>query len=89
MDVYKQNNISENTFFRTFSKDLDKYDLVWHYDLNDRYMTVISGSDWMFQFDDNLPFKLNEGDKIFIPKGTYHRLIKGNSDLVIKIEEVL
>jgi quercetin dioxygenase-like cupin family protein len=87
MEIYSQENISENTFFRTFSMDLDKYELLWHYDLKDRYMTVISGSDWMFQFDDCLPFKLNEGDKIFIPKNTYHRIIKGNGDLVIKIEE--
>ena len=87
MEIYSQENISENTFFRTFSEDIDKYELLWHYDNNDRYMTVISGSDWMFQYDDVLPFKLNEGDKIFIPKNTYHRIIKGNGDLIIKIEE--
>jgi mannose-6-phosphate isomerase-like protein (cupin superfamily) len=87
MEIYSQENISKNSFFRTFSEEIDKYELVWHYDINDRDMTVISGSDWMFQYDDTLPFKLNVGDNIFIPKNTYHRIIKGCGDLIIKIEE--
>ena len=34
-----------------------------------------------------ISFKLNEGDKIFIPKNTYHRIIKGQGDLVVNIKE--
>ena len=88
MDIYSQEFISENTVLRTFKEDISKDELVWHYDQKDRYMTVILGSNWMFQFDNEFPFKLNEGDKIFIPKNTYHRIIKGNSNLKIKIEEL-
>jgi hypothetical protein len=88
MNIYSQEFISENTVLRVFKEDISKDELVWHYDLKDRYMTVILASNWMFQFDNELPFKLNEGDKIFILKNTYHRIIKGNGNLKIKIEEL-
>lgn len=87
MNPYEQKQLCENTFLRTFREDIDKYELVWHYDLKDRYMTVLSGENWMFQFDDNLPFLMKEGDIIFIPKNTYHRIIKGKGDLVVNIKE--
>jgi hypothetical protein len=41
----------------------------------------------MIQFDDELPEVLEEGKEFFIPKGLYHRVIKGNADLVVLIEE--
>lgn len=88
MEFFNQEQLSENTFFRTFREDISKDDLVWHYDLKDRYMTVISASNWMFQFDDELPIKLEDNQKIFIPKLKYHRIIKGTGELKIKIEEV-
>lgn len=87
MEIYSQEELSENTFLRTFTEDISKDELVWHYDLKDRYMSVILGSNWMFQFDDKLPFILKDNDVIFIPKNTYHRIIKGNGILKLKIEE--
>lgn len=87
MNFFEQEQLSDNTFLRTFREDINKYELVWHYDLKDRYMTVISGLNWMFQFDDKLPFIMNEGDMIFIPKNTYHRIIKGHGDLIVNITE--
>jgi hypothetical protein len=42
----------------------------------------------MFQMDNELPNKLIENDKLFIPKFAWHRVIKGNGDLVVSIEEV-
>ena len=88
MEIFNQENLSENTFFRTFTEDISKDQLVWHYDLKDRYITVILASNWMFQFDDELPIKLEDNQKIFIPKLKYHRIIKGDGDLKIKIEQV-
>ena len=41
-------------------------------------------NDWSFQLDNDIPRKLLK-DKLFIPKQTYHRLIKGKGDLVVKI----
>lgn len=72
---------------RTFSKDADSSDFIWHTDLEDREITVIAG-DWLFQFDNELPFKLNPGDKVLIAKGRWHRVIKGNQDLIIKINRI-
>jgi quercetin dioxygenase-like cupin family protein len=37
--------------------------------------------------DNHLPITLKEGDVITIPKGEYHRVLKGNGDLIVKIKE--
>jgi quercetin dioxygenase-like cupin family protein len=37
--------------------------------------------------DNDLPTQLNEGQTIFIPKGVYHRVIKGDGELIVKIKE--
>ena len=39
------------------------------------------------QFDNQLPRLLNEGDIVFIKRKDFHRVIKGNGDLVLKITE--
>ena len=46
---------------------------------------MIGETDWMFQFDNELPFQM-EG-KFFIPMGVYHRVIKGSGDLKLKIKK--
>jgi hypothetical protein len=74
-----------NLIVRTFSQDVDEDELVWHRDRRDRQVTVIGDTDWKFQFDDEVPQLLK--DVIFIPKNTYHRLIKGTKDLHIQIYE--
>ena len=74
----------ENTT-RTFSKDVDKMSLIWHTDQEDRTLTVLEGKGWQLQRDNELPLALNEGDNIFIPMGQIHRVIKGSTDLKLKI----
>jgi len=37
--------------------------------------------------DNNLPQHLKAGDVLYIPKETYHRVIAGNGQLVVEIEE--
>jgi quercetin dioxygenase-like cupin family protein len=74
----------ENTT-RTFSKDVDPMSLIWHTDQEDRTVTVLEGKGWQFQRDNELPLTLNEGDNIFIPMGQIHRIIKGQTDLKLKI----
>jgi quercetin dioxygenase-like cupin family protein len=76
----------ENTI-RTFSKDVDKMSLIWHTDQEDRTVTVLEGKGWQLQRDNELPLTLNEGDNIFIPMGQIHRVIKGSTDLKLKIEK--
>jgi len=74
-----------NLIIRTFSQDIDENELVWHRDQRDRKVTVLEQTDWQFQFDNEIPQVLK--DTIFIPKDTYHRVIKGTGELKIQIQE--
>jgi len=73
----------ENTFIRCFKSDLDSGDLHWHRDRESRIIESIEETNWMFQIDDQLPIPIK--GIIHIPKGVYHRLIKGDGDLTIKL----
>ena len=70
---------------RTFSKDINKLELVWHQDKEDRNIEILEGEGWQLQFDNELPFAIKKGDRIFITEGRIHRILKGNTDLKIKI----
>jgi len=70
---------------REFSADIDPMSLIWHEDQEDRIVEVLTGSGWQFQFDEDIPFEMITGDKIEIPKGFLHRVIKGKGNLKIKI----
>ena len=70
---------------RRFTQDIDEEELVWHRDRRDREVTIVGETDWMFQLEDEIPQQLK--DRIFIPKSTYHRLIKGTGELNILIQE--
>lgn len=72
--------------YRKFTQDIDEEELVWHRDRNDRHVEVLGDTDWQFQFEDSIPQQLQ--DTIFIPKDTYHRLIKGTGNLGIRILEL-
>jgi len=76
-----------NTIYRNFSQDIDESELIWHRDKEDRYVKVLNESDWGFQMDNELPIRLKKGTELFIPKETYHRVLKGRSDLNILIKE--
>ena len=72
---------------REFSKDVDSDELAWHRDKEDRLVVVKEGTGWMLQAENKLPESLSEGSIHFIPRNTYHRIIKGSTSLVIEIEE--
>ena len=76
---------TDNSNIRTFSKDVNTMDLIWHMDDEDRNIEVLEGKGWKFQRDDELPLALTEGIRIFIPRHQVHRVIKGETDLKIKI----
>ena len=69
---------------REFSSNTSPFELVWHRDKEDRYVQTTHKTDWQFQLDNKIPQRLSE-NKLFIPKETYHRLIKGTGDLKVKI----
>tara|TARA_B110000977_G_scaffold30530_1_gene40134 strand:- start:1949 stop:2197 length:249 start_codon:yes stop_codon:yes gene_type:complete len=72
---------------RIFLNEVDPLNLIWHTDNENRDITVIEGKGWRFQRDNELPMILSKGDKLHIPEGQIHRILKGTTDLVIKIEK--
>jgi hypothetical protein len=77
-----------NKKIRTFSPEVDDEELKWHQDLNDRKVTILESGGWSFQMEDELPTKLQNAKQLFIPKLVWHRVIKGDSKLVVEIEEL-
>ena len=84
---FTENKITENSFIRKFSSDIDDSELNWHMDDEDRSIFVISGNGWMFQGDDALPYPINKGKAFQIRKNSWHRLIKGFGELRLLIVE--
>ncbi len=82
---YSENMVSEGVKFRTFDVDVDTDELKWHRDRQDRLVEVIEGENWGLQFDNELPISLVSGQSYIIPEGMYHRVIKGDSELKVKI----
>lgn len=76
---------NQEFIYREFSQDTLKEELVWHRDERNREVFIQTLTDWMFQFENELPFTLK--DTFSIPKGTYHRVIKGTGNLNIKMLE--
>jgi hypothetical protein len=74
----------DDYIIREFSHNTPSFEFVWHRDKEDRIVEAMHDTDWLFQLDNDIPRRLQK-DKLFIPKETYHRLIKGSGDLVVKI----
>jgi len=83
MKPFVEHIIDTNVVIRTFKSDIDESELKWHWDEEDRSVTPLNENDWEFQFDNELPFKINR--EINIPAGVIHRVIAGSGDLIIKI----
>lgn len=88
-DLPFDQEIKENYKIRTFNKNVPSEELKWHFDDLDREVTILESNGWMLQLDNKIPKSLKEGEKLFIPKGMYHRVIKGNGNLKVKIQEFL
>ena len=84
---FKQKRISENTILRIFTRDTSSDDLVWHRDRACRTVKVLVGEGWSIQHDNAVPRKLTEGSTFKVKSGQYHRLLKGDTDLILKIVE--
>lgn len=72
---------------REFSQDVDKMELIWHRDREDRTITILESKGWKLQMDNTLPVVLEEGKSYSIPKSTYHRVIKGEGKLILELEK--
>ena len=84
---FQETKISDNEFIRVFSQDTDSGEYMWHRDREDRIIESIESTDWKIQIDNELP-KVIEGE-VFIPMGSYHRLIKGTGDLKINLTKLV
>ena len=80
---FVEQKIAESVVIRTFSMNTNEMELKWHWDEEDRIIEALSDNDWQFQFDNCLPEKIYR--PIHIPAGVIHRVIKGTTDLHIKI----
>ena len=85
MNPYKDSEITEKSKIRVFESNVDSGELHWHRDRETRLVEVIEGNGWSLQLDNKLPIKMNVGGEYLIPEGIYHRTIKGDGDLKIKV----
>lgn len=85
---FTEKQIGKKIFLREFKKDVVSDELIWHMDREDRYVKVIKGTGWELQMDNELPRMLKEGTIYFIPSYTYHRIIKGDTNLVVEIKKM-
>lgn len=83
-----QEGTNQHYIIRTFDKDVLEEELVWHRDKRTRKVTTLTANGWQFQKEDCLPEPLEQGKEIMIHKNTYHRLIKGDGELVVRILEI-
>jgi len=83
---FKEKKTQNNISIREFSSSVDSDELIWHKDKEDRIVEVLQNNNWMFQMDNELPKLLKE--KLFVPKETYHRVIKGDGNLVVKVTKL-
>jgi hypothetical protein len=80
---FQETKLGNNVFIREFNHETDSGEFMWHRDREDRIIQSIGKTDWLIQIDNEIPKEINE--KVFIPMGVYHRLIKGTNDLKIKL----
>ena len=88
MKPYQDLQITEKSKIRVFESNVDSGELHWHRDRENRLIEVLEGNGWMLQLDDELPVEMKVGNQYLIPEGVYHRTIKGDGDLKIKIDFV-
>lgn len=76
---------SQDGDVRTFRADLDPEELKWHRDDEDRLVVPLNDNDWLFQRDNSLPVPMD--GEIRVGRGEWHRVIKGTTDLVVRIRK--
>ena len=87
MEPYTERRIEDNIIIRTFEESTDSEDFMWHRDQEDRLVEAINNSNWQIQLEDSLPINLRTRESIEIPKGIWHRIIKGTGIAIYKIKK--
>jgi hypothetical protein len=86
IDPYINLETTDKHIIREFSDKTDIIDFMWHRDNGDRLVEALHDTDWQVQLDNELPTSLDK--PIFIPRHQYHRIIKGNGNLRVKINKL-
>ena len=89
MFPFSEKKSGDGLLIREFDQNVRMSDLIWHRDKEDRTITIIESSNWAIQIDDQLPVVLEVGRKYYIPKNTYHRVLKGEGKLVLELKKHL
>jgi quercetin dioxygenase-like cupin family protein len=84
---YTDAHTGVSEFSRTFSASTSDAELVWHRDRRNRKVTVVAGAGWKFQHDNQIPTSIVPGDVFVVEQNQFHRLLKGETDLVLQITE--
>ena len=85
---FTENKVNDNVVIREFQEGIDSDEMKWHWDREDRIVKVLEDTDWQFQMDNQLPIQMKKDVEIFIPKGSWHRVIKKYGNLVVKITKL-
>ena len=80
---YKDLEVTNEHIIREFDENIDPIELKWHRDNENRIVEIVGKTDWKLQLENQLPVSMNQ--PITIPKGEWHRVIKGNGKLTLKI----
>ena len=88
MNPYTDIQNNQEFIIREFDQNVNPLELKWHRDLEDRLIIVLEGSNWYFQADNELPIKLDKDVSIFIGAKKWHRIIKGDNNLKLKINKI-
>lgn len=78
---------NKKSFIREFLVNLADDEFIWHQDKVDRLVEVVAGTGWKFQYDNKVPFELEKGMTILVKAYNFHRVIKGDTNLIVKITE--
>jgi hypothetical protein len=85
MRPYTDIEVTDKYIIREFSENIDPIELLWHRDDEDRTVEIIGETNWKLQLDNQLPTSLNQ--PIFIPRHEWHRVIKGEGRLLLRINK--
>lgn len=82
---YENIEVTDKYIIRKFFHNTNSEELLWHRDRENRLIEHISGKNWRFQYDNELPIPIEPNHFIDIPSGCWHRIHCGSDDLIIKI----
>jgi mannose-6-phosphate isomerase-like protein (cupin superfamily) len=81
-----EDTIKNGWIYRTFKSTVNPSLLHWHRDDTNRKIYIIKAGGWCFQLDNKLPVRLIDNQILLVPAGTWHRVLPGKTDLLLKFK---